>query len=108
MALRLPLQIIGTLGTSLWQLQVAIRSYTSRKGSGRRVIERIFSMDEKRAVVKEAPERGTCTDPQPTHDLARTNSSARQRTHDRASPADNERYSGSDCLVPDGRESSHA
>ena len=50
MALRLPLQTIGTLGTSLWQLQVALRPYTSRKGSGRRVIGRIFSMDEKRAV----------------------------------------------------------
>jgi hypothetical protein len=54
MALRLPLQTVGTLGTSFWQLQVALRPYTSRKGSGRRVIGRIFSMDEKRAVVKEA------------------------------------------------------
>lgn len=43
MALRLPLQTIGTLGTSLWQLQVAMRPYTSSKGSGRRVIGRIFS-----------------------------------------------------------------
>jgi hypothetical protein len=60
MALRLPLQTIGTLGTSLWQLQVALRPYTSRKGSGRRVIGRIFSMDEKRAVVEAyASERGS-------------------------------------------------
>jgi hypothetical protein len=54
MALRLPLQTIGALGSSLWQLQVALRPYTSRNGSGSRVIGRIFSMDEKRAVVKEA------------------------------------------------------
>jgi hypothetical protein len=50
MALRPPLQTIGTLGTSLWQLQVTLRPYTSRKGFGRTVIGRIFSMDEKRAV----------------------------------------------------------
>jgi hypothetical protein len=54
MALRLPLQTIGTLGTSLWQLQVALRPYTSSKGSGRRGTGRIVSMDEKRAVVKKA------------------------------------------------------
>jgi hypothetical protein len=55
MALRLPLQTIGTLGTSLWQLQVALRPYSGRRGTGR-----IVSMDEKRAVVQKAcaSERG--------------------------------------------------
>ena len=56
MALRLPLQTIGTLGTSLWQLQVALRPYTSRKGSGRRVIGRIFSVDTPRAQDWRTPQ----------------------------------------------------
>lgn len=81
MALRLPLQTIETLGTSLWQLQVALRPYTFRKTSGSRVIGRISSMDEKRAVVIAGLHKSRAPRhmPPPMHDLPRTVSSARQK-----------------------------
>src|SRR5437868_10082798 len=50
MALRLPLQIIGTLGTSPVAAPSSAKTLHLQNGPRKEVIGRIFSMDEKRAV----------------------------------------------------------